>query len=114
MTCCNSAKVSGLVQVSFQGTSGMYPAALAPVVELFAEFQSGAEAQAAVLSAGHQLKSVPPTAVSYGVDARPLTETPYCASYGVLVSSPWSQVADPASPVATKTAMPSLAAVCHR
>ena len=108
------AVVTGLAQVSFHGTSGTYPSALLELLE-FEVLQYGAAGHADVAVSGHQLKSVPPTAVLKGVEASPLTEFPNSAGAGTpLESPPASQEAAPESPVETKTAIPSEAAVCHR
>ena len=65
------------------------------------------------------LNSVPPTATLYGVEASPFTPYPWLA--GWVLSAPalvaeyaTSQPAEPLSPMATKTAIPSAAACCHR
>ena len=50
-------------------------------------------------------KSVPPTATSYGLDARPFTVMPCVAA-----EAPWSHMAAPSSPDATNTETPSLTA----
>ena len=55
-------------------------------------------------------KSVPPTATLNAVEATPLTAKPNCAA----VPSPPSHVAEPLSPEATTTVIPSEAACSHK
>src|SRR5258706_5424160 len=98
--------VAGVVeaQESFQVVSGMYPLADACPGVVFVVFQYGA---GLFLSS----KSVPPTATLNGVEANPLTASPLTADVSVFGSS---QPADPLSPLAIKTVIPSEAACCHR
>src|SRR5580692_8221580 len=56
-------------------------------------------------------KSVPPTATLNGVEAIPLTASPFVASFGEFAVG--SQPADPLSPVETTTVIPCAAACSH-
>src|SRR5262244_1513073 len=95
-------------QLWFQTISGMYPFADSKPAPLLA-FQKFA----AVFPFTVSLNCVPPTAVSNGVEARPLTASPPDA--GLLVGSLGSsQPAAPSSPEDTKTLMPCAAACCQR
>ncbi len=78
------AVVTGLVQVSFHGTSGTYPRRAFRGVGIggIGGAPVGGAGHAVVEVREHQLKSVPPTAVLNGVEARPLTERPYSAGAG--------------------------------
>ncbi len=58
---------------------------------------------------GH-CRSVPPTAVTYGLEAIPLTASPNGSLYGGVNPFCGVQAADPESPAATKTLMPAVAA----
>src|SRR5260370_1049248 len=56
-------------------------------------------------------KSVPPIATLNGVDAMPLTASPFVASFGKL--NVGSHPADPLSPEETTTVIPCAAACSH-
>src|ERR1700734_842564 len=84
---------AGLAQLTFQASSGMYPSAETPVDEALAEFQY-------LLASPGMLKSVPPTETLYGVDVRPLTESP------TSVERFSSQDEEPLSPDEVKTVIP--------
>src|ERR1700684_29595 len=98
-----NAKIE-VVQLSFHGSSGMYLSAEACVVGSLVGLQYAAGLKKS------PAKSVPPTAMSNGVDASPLIARPSRARVAV---SKLSHPAEPPSPADTNALMPSAAACSH-
>src|SRR5256885_3297533 len=97
------ALVAAAAQESFHVVSGIYPVTDCCVPAAFVEFQN-------MVCLPTSSKSVPPTAMLNGVEARPLTARPWFATVAVLKSS---QPAEPGSPAETNTVMPCAAACSH-
>src|ERR1700685_956869 len=98
-----NAKIE-FAQLSFHGSSGMYINAEACVVGSLVGLQYAAGLKK------FPPKSVPPTAMSNGVDAAPLIARPSRARVSV---SKLSHPAEPPSPADTNALMPSAAACSH-
>src|SRR2546428_9236004 len=97
------ALVAAAAQESFHVVSWMYPRA-----DSFPGPFVGLQKLGCVPTSS---KSVPPTAMLNGVEARPLTASPRVAVVCALKSS---QPAEPGSPAATVTVMPCAAACSQR
>src|SRR5271166_3681810 len=95
---------------SFHGISGMNPFAERWVTGSFVAETYFVKSAPSSFGPARTPKSVPPTAMFQGVEARPLTSSPYCANVSVFGSS---QPAEPESPVETVTEMPCAAARFH-